>query len=170
MPGPDPHELNLIRENFLQLAGAADRQRAGLELEQLLTRLFGLFDLAPEAAFRIQGEQIDGAFSLDSEPYLVEVKWTREPVQPASLYAFTAKVEGKSHFTRGVFISVNGYSADAVPALVRGKTQRIILMDGAHLQRVLEGSIALPDLMRRLMQRLATRGEPYWTVGEMTLV
>lgn len=98
----------------------------------------------------------------------MEAKWTREPVQPGALYVFTVKVEGKSHFTRGLFLSVNGFSADAVPALLRGKTQRIILMDGAHLLRVLDGVVALPDLIRRLMQRLATRGEPYWTVADMS--
>jgi hypothetical protein len=164
---PTQAQLRTLRESFLRLSVAPNRQSAGIELEQLLTRLFGLYGLAPEAAFRLQGEQVDGAFVLDSEPYLVEVKWTREPVQPSSLYSFTAKVEGKSHFTRGVFISVNGFSRDAVPALVRGKTLRIIMMDGAHLVRVLGGEVALPDLIRRLVQRLATRGEPYWVVGDM---
>ena len=83
------------------------------------------------------------------------------------LYAFERKVQGKSRFTRRLFLSVNGFSPDAVPALVRGNAGVFVMMDGAHLVRVLEGQLDLPVLLTRMMRHLNTRGEPYLPVGSL---
>ena len=69
--------------------------------------------------------------------------------------------------TRGLFISINGFSPDAVPALVKGNAGVFLMMDGAHLVRVLEGHVELPALLTRMMRHLNTRGEPYSPVGSL---
>jgi len=165
----DPHAvrhqrreaLDGMRSEFQILHAMTDRQAAGLKLEKLLERLFDEFGLEPEGAFRVVGEQIDGAFRHENEDYLLEARWRRELAEPKDLYAFERKVQGKSRFTRGLFLSVNGFSADAVPALVKGNAGVFVMMDGAHLVRVLEGQVDLPVLLTRMMRHLNTRGEPY---------
>jgi len=161
---PD-HRLADLRAEFLELHGLLNRQKAGIELEPLLTRLFTLFDLAPSRPFRVIGEQIDGAFNLDQNVYLVEAKWTSDRVNESTLLILRGKIEGKSQFTRGLFLSINGYTSEAPVAITKGKQQNFIMMDGAHLFRVLEGHVRLDDLLRRLVRHLAETGEPYLPVG-----
>jgi hypothetical protein len=160
-------QLDLLKTSFLDLNDMRDRQKAGLKLESLLNHLFALFSLEPSRPFRIVGEQIDGAFALDSAVYLVEAKWMKEPVNAANLYTLRVKIEGKSQFTRGLFLSINGFSSEAVDAITRGKSPNFIMMDGSHLYRVLDGYLPLDTLLRRLVRHVAETGEPYLPVNRL---
>jgi hypothetical protein len=138
-----------------------DRQKAGLALEKLLTDLFNAFELEARKPFRVVGEQIDGSFAMENEVYILEAKWTKDPTDQKELYAFRGKIEGKSPFTRGLFISINGFSEDSVKALVTGKTPTFVLMNGAELKAILEGRVKLPELIRQKARHLAEEGDPY---------
>jgi hypothetical protein len=152
-------ELPALRAEFYRLNGAIDRQAAGIALEKLLNQLFHIFDLNPREAFRITGEQIDGTFILDHETYLLEAKWEAKPVNEAALLTFRGKVEGKSVFTRGLFLSINGFTAEALTAITRGKQPTFILADGADLSPVFEQAIRFDELLRSKVRNLAETGE-----------
>jgi hypothetical protein len=107
-------KLEGLRATFIALHSATDRQAAGLALERVLNEVFALHNLSPREPFRVVGEQIDGSFELDHEVYLLEAKWHQEQRPAADLYIFREKIEGKSKFTRGVFLSINGVSKQAV--------------------------------------------------------
>lgn len=157
--------LEALREEFLALHALGGRQEAGIKLEGLLTRLFTLFDLEPNGPFRVVGEQIDGSFDLDREVYLLEAKWTAEKVSEAALLVLRGKIEGKSQFTRGLFLSINGYTPDAVEAITRGKSPNFIMLDGSHFYRVLDSHVRLDTILRRLVRHLAETGAPYLPAG-----
>jgi hypothetical protein len=159
--------LDELRAEFLALHALGDRQEAGLKLERLLTRLFGLFDLQPNGPFRVVGEQIDGSFDLDRQVYLLEVKWTSEAINEAALLVLRGKIEGKSQFTRGLFLSINGYTQPALQSITRGKSPNFVMLDGSHLYRVLEGHVRLDTLLRRVVRNLAETGEPYLPAGSL---
>jgi hypothetical protein len=152
-------ELPALRAEFYRLAGAIDRQAAGIALEKLLNRLFHIFDLNPREAFRITGEQIDGTFILDHETYMLEAKWEAKPVNEAALLTFRGKIEGKSGFTRGLFLSINGFTAEALRSITRGKQPSFILADGADLSPVFEQAIRFDELLRHKVRNLAETGE-----------
>lgn len=152
-------ELPALRAEFYRLAGASDRNAAGIALEKLLYRLFQLFDLNPREDFRITGEQIDGAFILDHETYLLEAKWEAKPVSEAALLTFRGKIEGKSGFTRGLFLSINGFTAESLAAITRGKQPTFILAHGADLSAVFEQAIRFDELLRQKVRNLAETGE-----------
>lgn len=157
-----------LRTRFLSLHVQSDRQGAGRTLETLLNDLFSEFDLAPERPFKLIGEQIDGSFVLDSAVYLVEAKWHAARIGMAELSHFRVKVEGKATFTRGLFISVNGYTQEAQEQIVRGKQPNFLMVDGADLYRVFDGSMGLVDLLRRKIRLLAERGRPYVPISELS--
>jgi Restriction endonuclease len=154
-------QLADLKERFLMLSTLGDRQEAGRDLEVVLNRLFLLAGLDPREPFRVVGEQIDGSFDLDRDIYLMEAKWQKQPIGLGDLAALRVKVEGKSAWTRGLFISINGYSEVGLAALVSGKQQTCVLMDGADLFRVFNGDIDLADLLHRKVRWLAERGQPY---------
>lgn len=158
--------LDALLATFFQLDAMENRQAAGQALNSLLSDLFGHFDLHPTEAFRVVGEEIDGAFVFEGESYLVEAKWTKPQTQVQPLYAFDGKVERKSHYTRGLFISINGYTEDALAAYEKG-SPRSVLIDGAHLFRVLSGAMSLADLIAKVMRVYTQRGAPYTPVSEL---
>jgi hypothetical protein len=160
-------ELERLEKQFLTLHESPDRQQAGLALEKVLNRLFTLHDLAPREPFRVVGEQIDGSFELDYEVYLLEAKWQQDPSPAADLYVFREKVEGKSKFTRGVFLSINGVSKDAQDAITRGKQPNFFVIDGYDLMMLLEDNVELQAFLRRRQRLFAEEGRVCVPFGEL---
>lgn len=160
-------ELEALKRDFLALHESLDRQQAGLQLEKVLNRLFALHGLAPRESFRVVGEQIDGSFELDHEVYLLEAKWHQDPSPAADLYVFREKVEGKSKFTRGVFLSVNGVSREAQDAITRGKQPNFFVIDGYDVMMLLEDNMELREFLRRRQRLLAEEGRVCVPFGEL---
>ena len=73
-------KLSDLQKRFLAYCANADHRKRGYKLEELLYDLFFLFDLNPRGAFKRVGEQIDGAFVLGGDHYLLEAKWQEKPV------------------------------------------------------------------------------------------
>jgi hypothetical protein len=147
-----------LKDDFLALAVQPDRSAAGLALEKLLNELFGLFDLKPRQPFRVVGEQIDGSFELQGQVYLLESKWEKTALPEADLLVFRGKIEGKSTFTRGVFIALNDISGPARDAITRGKAPSFFVVNGHDLLMVLSETIDLTDFLRKRIRLLAEEG------------
>lgn len=75
-------ELADLLADFLRLEAMPKdsvRER-GLAFEPFLNRLFGHFDLEPRLAYSLEHEQIDGAFTFDTDDYVIEAKWREKKV------------------------------------------------------------------------------------------
>ena len=155
---PSTATLLELREEFCQLALESDRRKAGLGFELFLNRLFAMFHLRPRQPFRVVGEQVDGSFELDSHIYLLELKWEHKALSEAPLLVFRGKIEGKSTFTRGVFIAVNGITNEAHDAITRGKSPCFFVMNGHDLMMVLNETVTLTDFLRKRVRLLAEEG------------
>ncbi|MBM4308693.1 MAG: hypothetical protein FJ115_01785 [Deltaproteobacteria bacterium] len=147
-----------LRDQFFELCGEPDRRKAGLALEKVLNSLFALHGLTPRDPFRVVGEQIDGSFELDHETYLIEAKWEKEPLPEGDLLTFRGKIEGKSAYTRGLFVSISGISNEAKTSIVRGKQPTFFVVDGYDLAMVLSESIELTEFLRQRRRILAEEG------------
>jgi hypothetical protein len=160
-------KLGELREQYYQLAAQSDRWAAGTALERVLNELFALFDMAPRRPFRVVGEQIDGSFELDRQIYLLEAKWEAKLLCEAPLLVFRGKIEGKSLFTRGLFISINGFSQPALEAITKGKQPNFFMMDGYDLTVVLEGQMKLDELLKAKMRKLSEEGTPFVSARDL---
>ena len=156
-----------MKKEFIGLHDSSDRQKAGLQLEKVLNRLFTLHGLSPREPFRVVGEQIDGSFELDHEIYLLEAKWQQDPSPAADLYVFREKVEGKSKYTRGVFLSINGASAEALEAITTGRQPNFFIIDGYDVMMLLEDNMELITFLRRRQRLLAEEGRVSVPFGEL---
>lgn len=162
-------ELENLKREFFALHQTEDRNKAGLQLEVILNRLFHLHLLAPREPFRLIGEQIDGSFVLDHEVYLLEAKWHQNPSPEADLLVFRGKIEGKSKFTRGIFVSVNGISREAALAITQGKQPSFFVIDGYDLTMLLEDNIKLADFLRARQRVLAEEGKVVVPFSELMI-
>jgi cell fate (sporulation/competence/biofilm development) regulator YlbF (YheA/YmcA/DUF963 family) len=150
-------KLEELRNSFNALVSSTPPHKRGFDLEKLLYDLFELFDLDPKASFRNTGEQIDGGFSLEGTDYLFEGKWQTRLSDIQDLDAFASKVHRKLDNTLGLFLSVNGFSADGVTAHSTGRPV-IILMTGVDLMAVLEERIDFVSLLLRKRRHAAQTG------------
>ncbi len=85
-------KLEALRGRYFEFVMKQAAQRRGYELEKLLYDVFELFDLDPKASFKVVGEQVDGAFSLEGTDYLLEAKWQQTQVSLAALDALDRKL------------------------------------------------------------------------------
>jgi hypothetical protein len=158
--------LEELTWEYYQLLSSNEPQRRGYRLENILRRLFEIFDLDPKASFKIVGEQIDGAFTFDTTDYLFEGKWQQEIVGAHDLDSLAGKLSRKLDNTLGLFLSVNGFSEDGVKAHSSGK-RVLIRMDGSDLMAVLEGRIDLIQLLLRKRRHASQTGNIYLRIHEI---
>lgn len=158
--------LTELHQDFMSLhVGRLLPQERGLRFEELLNQLFALFDLEPKAAYILQYEQVDGAFTFRTDDYLLEARWWKGPVEPKHLRDFEGKIRGKAKNVLGLFISINGFTEGA-----RNKTAEetpLILMDGTDLLAVLESRIDLPELLERKRRHAAQTGSQWLPVSQI---
>jgi restriction endonuclease Mrr len=159
-------KLEEIKNTYFNLVVENNFQKRGFLLEKVVKDLFELFDLDPKASFRNTGEQIDGAFTFDSTDYLFEAKWQKDLVNAADLDAFAGKLSRKLDNTLGLFLSIGGYSEDAVKIHSSGRGM-MILMDGNDLMAVLEGRIDFVQLLLRKRRCAAQTGNIYLKIHEI---
>ncbi len=144
---------------------ALDPQARGYEFEKYLKTLFDTFGLKARDAFRIRGEQIDGSFVSASAVYLLEARWQNAQTGAGDLHSFHGKVDQKATWTRGLFVSIAGFTEDGLHAFGRGK--KIICMDGLDLSETLLREIPLDEVIDRKVRRASETGSPFVRVRDL---
>lgn len=160
----DPTEVAGFAKRLLDLGSLAPHPR-GYALEEFLRDLFEAYRLEAHKAFRNRGEQIDGSFQLDGHTYLLEAKWQNAPSDAADLHVFQGKIGEKPDWSRGLFVSYSGFSADGLAAF--GRAKRIICMDGLDMHEALSHGISLDKLLRDKARKAAETGLPFVRVSEL---
>jgi hypothetical protein len=162
----NPETLKELTRKLVMLDSRDERKR-GFEFEVFLKDLFEAYGLEPRSSFRLVGEQIDGSFELNSHVYLLEAKWHSKQISQDALLIFREKVESKSQWSRGLLVSISGFTDDGIAAFARGRATNIIGMTGQDLYFILSGEISLVDAIARKARRAAESGEFYVPVFDL---
>lgn len=160
------NDLDALRNRFLKLLAETNSQKRGLALEPFLNDFFAVHGLDPRGSFRIAGEQIDGSFEWQGSTFLVEARWRNEPTNAADLLVLRGKAE-KSDWTRGLFISINGFSDLATPTLQIGRKANLIAMSGHDLILILEQHWTLQNALRAKLRHTGETAEAYRPLAEL---
>lgn len=157
-------------DDFAGLTNSEDKRRRGFLLENLLQRVFDLYDIPTERSFKRNegGEQIDGAFKLDGWYYLVECKWTQKLTDIRQLDSLYGKISRSGKQTLGLFLSMNGWSDNVCPLLKQNQDKSIVLMDGYDLRCVLSdgADVNLKNLLLAKLGYLNFEGQPFFSVRQ----
>ncbi|WP_428406166.1 restriction endonuclease [Methylocystis sp.] len=146
-----------------------DPQARGLRFEGFLNELFAGFGLSPRGSFRLVGEQIDGSFKLHGQTYLVEAKWHGPQIGFADLMTFSGKVGGKASWSRGLFVSNSGFTAEGLEAFSRGRQTNLICADGLDLYEVLSRKVSLIGVLEAKERRAAETNRAFVAVRDLNL-
>jgi hypothetical protein len=160
----DPYLSNELKSKLMEVS-QLEPQARGYAYEKFLKDLFDANGLSARASFRLVGEQIDGSFEVSAETYLLEAKWTSPQVGATDLRSFNGKVEDKAAWSRGLFVSYSGFSADGLAAFGRGK--RVVCMDGLDLYEMLDKNLSFADVLAKKVRRAAESGNPFVPVRDL---
>jgi hypothetical protein len=166
--GPSAERSQALAALLIEISKLEPQQR-GVRFEGFLNELFSAYELTPKHAFRLSGEQIDGSFRLDGQTYLVEAKWHGPRIGFADLMTFSGKVGGKASWSRGLFVSNSGFTAEGLEAFSRGRQTNLICADGLDLYEVLAGRVSLVDVLREKDRRAAETNRAFVAVSDLIL-
>jgi len=162
-------QLPLLLAEFEQFASNDSHQHRGYLLQDLLPRLFDCFGLPVARSFTRNdgGEQIDGAFRFDGWTYIVECRWRERVADIRDLDGLKGQISRSGRQTMGVFLSVMGWSPNVVGLLKQNPDKAILLFDGFDLRTVLSGDVDLLTLLRKKVDGLNLRGEPFVSAANL---
>jgi hypothetical protein len=136
----------------------------GYAFEKFLNEMFAAYNLKPRGPFKIIGEQIDGSFQIGTDVYLVEAKWHNKQIGQSDLLSFYGKVDGKSKWSRGLYVSYNGFTSEGLTAYSKGRSTNIIGIDSQDLFNILNGEMSLVEAIDQKARRAAETGEFFVSV------
>ncbi len=156
----------LLLAQYDAMWGSPNRQKRGTDLEYLLQSIFDLDEIPSRRPFKRndEREQIDGAFTWEGQPILVQVKWQAKRISDDKVeYARSqAARSGAPLF----FLAVNGWTPAVVPLLKQNPDKNTMLMNGYELRCVLEGRVTMGTVVERKYEGLRVDGEPFVEVTD----
>ncbi|WP_207515379.1 hypothetical protein [Longitalea luteola] len=131
----------------------AEPAQKGTAYVEFLNSLFSSQGTLVSNAFTLDGAGISGSFEVEGQIYILYANWQPVQIGEDALLMFNAKVESRSTWARGIFISDAGFTAEGLAMFAKGKRTSIIGMDGSDLQLVLAGRLSLVDAIRQKARR-----------------
>jgi hypothetical protein len=158
-------DLDALKARFLDMQNGGDAAGRGNQFQGFLRDLFALFDMEPRLAYSLEHEQIDGSLSFDTDDYIVEARWRKEPTNREHLDVLAQKVRRKGKNALGLYASVNGFTRDGLDTYKEGTP--FVTLDGHDLFLVLDQRVRLDDLLRRKKRHANETGDCYYPASRL---
>jgi hypothetical protein len=153
--------VGLLLQELEGLMPQLGTQAGGYAFEKWFYDLANFFELSARPSYKVGARQIDGAITIEGTTYLIETKFTANPVGSPDVDIFMAKIESKADNTMGLFVSTSGFNSGAVAAASKPKTP-MLLLDHSHLfGLILRGVMSLPDVVSRVKRHASQTGSAY---------
>lgn len=137
-------------------------QTRGYAFEKYLYGLFKSFSLQPNASYRTDFDQIDGSFVFNNHTVLIEAKYRKNPIPKDDLISFSKKIESKSHYVRGLFITYSSVDDNAIEYF-KDRGARFVVLTVSELFIMCQEEKYLIDLLESKFRLLDEKGSIYCT-------
>ena len=147
------HELERIKGRFKSLleSGSPDitPQKRGLHFQELFAELLRYLGWTVDKTVRTPGEEIDIIISKEMEHWLLECKYQKRPVGSSEISKFLTKLRARAG-VNGIFLSISGFTKDAVSTAEREIHQKIIvLLDRKDIESIVTEPKNFDTLIRK---------------------
>lgn len=156
----DPKKLRNLIQEYRKLQGLEgyNAQTRGQRLNGFLAELLRCWGI--NAAHNIRGSgEIDVGFELGGRHFIVEAKWESEPIGTGPIAKLQKRIRQRLSGTIGLFISMSGYSPEAVSEVKEGERPSVLLLTQEHLEAMLSGFVPPEELIERLLTKASLSGE-----------
>ena len=150
--------LEKLQSRLTEMTPQLGTQPGGYAFERWFYDLAIYFELDARPSYKAEGRQIDGAITIEGTTFLVETKFTKEPVGPEAVDPFMGKIESKADNTMGLLVSISGFNEGAVHAASKQRTP-MLLLDHSHIfSLILRGVMKLPQVVSRIKRHASQTG------------
>jgi len=153
------------------LFGETNPQHRGKALEGVMNDLFRAYGALMAEDFKRKGpdggveEQIDGVIELDTQMYLVEMKWWDSPLGPTEVSPHISRLMLR-HGVNGIFISSSDYTPAAVNTCRDFLQQKILVLCTLHeIVDLLNCDADLLDMLRAKIRAAKLERNPFKQVA-----
>jgi len=137
-------------------------QARGIRFNGLFAEMLRCWGIEADVSTARPGNgEIDVTFTLAGERYLVEAKWEKGKTNADPLFKLHGRLRQRLRGPIGIFMSMAGYTSDAVDGLNRGSQLEMLLFDRSHFEAMLSGLVPPQELIQLAHDRAAFRGEAY---------
>ena len=133
-------------------------QTRGQDLNRLLADLLRTWGHRAVADLNSSGN-IDVAFAIGHQRYILEAKWERSAIGTGPLAKLQRRVSQRLAGTIGVFVSMSGYSQDALQDLKDGQRLEVLLLGPRTRARAGFGVLYADRAFRCSSRRGALQGK-----------
>ena len=111
--------------------------------------------------------EIDVVFGFGGNRYIVEAKWTKNPADFGFVAKLQRRVSQRLGGTLGIFLSMSGYSPDALREVKDGHRLEVLLLDRQHFEAMLAGFVPPGEMLALLHDRASFYGDPYTPLAKL---
>lgn len=123
-----------LKSELIALYQETNAQKRGKQLEAILNSLFESEGILVRESFTIKGvnnegviQQVDGAIEVNSDLYLIEMKWCKEALGPGDVSQHMVRLFLRND-VRGIFISASGYTEAAIIDIKKALNQKTVVL------------------------------------------
>lgn len=159
-------DLAKLSERLNALVSQLGTPEGGYAFQAWFFDLVAYFEIQHRRPYSVEGRQIDGSVTVADTTYLVEVKFTTDPISAPDVDTFRRKVETKADNTMGLFLSMSGFTSPAINAAA-GERSPLLLLAHQHLYAVLGGVLKLDELISRVRRHASQTGRVFFDLGDL---
>lgn len=158
--------LEKFQTQLVELMKSIGNQQAGYDFEKWFYEFAIFHDISSSPPYKDKnGRQIDGSITIDGTTFLVETKFTRNPLGAPDIDIFESKVRRKADNTMGLMISINGFTTEAIKAASCDRTL-LILMDGGWFFNVIfMQKMNLKEAIQNILIHASRTGNSYLPIN-----
>jgi len=142
-------------------------QVRGALFNEFIADTLRLWGIDARASRATPAGEIDVSFALGGQRYIAEAKWERSKTDVTPLAKLGLRLSQRMRGTIGVFISMAGYTSDAIAALRSSGERSVLLLDRSHMEAMVSGLVPPDELLDLALDHAAYRGEAYVPLLEL---
>jgi Holliday junction resolvase-like predicted endonuclease len=139
----------------------------GTELNRLIADALDSYGIRANASVRQGYGEIDVTFTVEGIRFVLEAKWEQEKTDTGSISKLQKRVRQRLIATVGVFVSMAGYTKEAVDEVNVGERLEVLLLDRSHLEAMISGIVPPTELFGLLVDKASYEGHPYYSLEEL---
>jgi len=161
--------LNNLSDELKKLCTQFGEQKAGYDFEKWFYALAVYSEMDARPSFKdSNGRQIDGSLTIDGTTFLIETKFTKDPIGSDDIDSFYSKIMRKADNTMGIMISISGYNENAIKNASRDRTP-ILLLDHSHIFNfILTDVMSLEEVIGRVKRHASQTGKSFLPVNKFS--
>lgn len=152
-------KLQTLIEEYGSLSKLRDLtpQERGRRLNGFIAKLLQCWGISGMANIRENGE-IDVAFGMNGRKFILECKWEENPIGTGPIAKLQKRLRQRLGGTTGLFLSMSGFSQEALNELKDGEQLQVLLLQREHLEAMLSGFVPPYELINILVDKASFSG------------